>query len=297
MKAWRRYLRFWGADIAGDIHDELNFHVERRVEEYLARGLSRADAERAARERLGDLEAIELDLHRHDRSRARRTRWSDTMDRVVGDLRVARRSLRRSLAFSIATVAVLALAIGSAAAMFTIYRVVLIDRLPVSAPEQLVVMHPLVRNGTHLDPPFSYLREIARDSATFRAVAGTYHIGSQLVPFTIGTTTVPLAAVRASANYFDVLGVRPAVGRLFRADDAQPGTPMTLVLSYAAWRRQFAGVSSVIGRQSRHRILTPPASSSELHRRGSSILPGSTRGFHCQRMPTSSSYKQTSSRD
>src|SRR6185312_484928 len=96
MKAWRRYLRFWGPDIEADVHDELHFHFEQRVEEYMSRGLSRADAERTARERIGDLDAISHDLETHDRVRVRRARWSDMMDRMLTDLRIALRSLARS---------------------------------------------------------------------------------------------------------------------------------------------------------------------------------------------------------
>ena len=58
MKSWRRYLRFWGTDVGRDVDDELGFHFELRVEDYLSRGLTRDEAERAARERLGDLASV-----------------------------------------------------------------------------------------------------------------------------------------------------------------------------------------------------------------------------------------------
>src|SRR5437764_674676 len=131
MKAWRRYLRFWGPDIEADVRDELHFHFEQRVGEYMSRGLSRTDAERAARERLGDLDAISRDLETHDRGRARRARWSDVLDRVLSDLRIALRTLARSPALAVTATAILAVGIGMAIAMSTIVRAVIVQRLPV----------------------------------------------------------------------------------------------------------------------------------------------------------------------
>jgi predicted permease len=164
------------------------------------------------------------------------------------DVRVALRSLRRTPTFTVATVAILALGIGTTAAVSTVYKIVLIDRLPVATQDRLVVMNPLDKRGTHLDPPYSYLSRIARDTAVFRAVAGTYHKGAERTPFITGGTSIQLGAVTASPNYFDVFGARPALGRLFRAEDGEAGAPPVIVLSFGAWQRQFGGDPSVLGK-------------------------------------------------
>jgi putative ABC transport system permease protein len=132
--------------------------------------------------------------------------------------------------------------------MFAVYKAVLIDRLPVAAEERLVVMNTIGGKSTNLDLPISYLATIARDSAVFESVAGVYHRTAQLIPFRSGSDVVTLAISSTSDNYFDVLGMRPAVGRLFRAEDARKGAPPVVVLNHAAWRRDFGGDSSVIGR-------------------------------------------------
>lgn len=248
MKAWRRYLRFWGTDTAGDVDDELGFHFERRVEDYLARGLTCDEAERAARERLGNLESVRDAVTAHDRAQERRTHWTERATTLKNDFSVALRGLRRTPTFTIATVALLAVGIGTAAAVSTVYRIVLLDRLPVIGQDRLVVMNPLDKRGTHLDAPYSYLSEIARDTAVFRGVAGTYHKGAEQAPFISGNTTIQLGSVTASSNYFEVLGVRPALGRFFRTEDGQAGAPPVIVLSFGAWQRQFGGDSSVVGR-------------------------------------------------
>lgn len=173
---------------------------------------------------------------------------SHTIEAIWRDVQLALRSLRGSPTFTATTVAILALGIGMSTAISTIYKTVLIDRLPVIAQDRLAVMHPLDRRGTHLDVPYPYLAEMARDSAVFRGVAGVYHLGATSVPFTSEGTTVQLEMASASPNYFAVFGMRPAVGRLFRVEDGQAGAPPVLVLSYAAWRRRFGGDPGIIGR-------------------------------------------------
>src|SRR5436305_9613272 len=116
-----------------------------------------------------------------------------TMERLLADLRVSLRSLGRSPGFVASTSAILAIGIGMAAAMYTVYHVVLVERLPIAQQDRLVVMHPLDKRGTHLDVPFPYLAEIARDTLLFRAAGGPHHLGAQYLPFMHGGTTLNLA--------------------------------------------------------------------------------------------------------
>ncbi len=175
------------------------------------------------------------------------------MERLVADFRVALRSLRRSPGFVAATSAILAIGIGMAAAMYTVYHVVLIEGLPIAQQNRLIVMHPLDKRGTHLDVPLPYLAEIARDTQLFRAAGGPHHVGANSAPFIDGSATLNLAAVGASSNYFDVLGIRPALGRLFRPEDGQHGAPPVIVLSYTAWQRYFRGDPTAVG----HTLIIP----------------------------------------
>lgn len=175
------------------------------------------------------------------------------MERLLVDLRTALRSLRRSPGFVTAASAILAIGIGMAAAMYTVYTTVLVERLPVTAQDRIVVMHPLDQSGKHLDVPFTYLAEIARDSELVRGVAGVYHLGVTPLPFLDGTTPVTLNGVLASANYFDVLGMRQELGRFFVPADGDRGAPPVIVLSHAAWQRYFGGDPAIIG----HVLLMP----------------------------------------
>ncbi len=170
------------------------------------------------------------------------------MATIPGDLRLALRALRRAPAFALTTILILALAIGVSTVMFTVCKTVLLDRLPVAAQDRVAIMHPLDSKGTHLDAPFAYLPEIGRDSGVFQGVAGVYHLGTQPAPLLNGDVSVELGLVNATANFFNVLGMRPVVGRFFRPEDGAAGAPPVIVLSNVAWRRSFGGDPGVIGR-------------------------------------------------
>jgi putative ABC transport system permease protein len=175
------------------------------------------------------------------------------METIWRDVRLALRSLRHSATFTVAVIATLGISIGMSTAMFTVDKTVLIDRFPIVAQDQIVIMHTLDRNGTNLDVPNAYLPEIARDNALFRSVAGVYHGGVVPFPFLNGEVPIQLGAVLASPNFFDLFGMRPVVGRFFRPEDGQPGAPQVVVLSYDAWRRRFASDPSIAG----HTLVLP----------------------------------------
>ena len=163
------------------------------------------------------------------------------------DVRHAVRSLRRTPGFTIAVLALLALGIGMSTAMFTVFKTVLVDRLPIADQERVVIMHPLDRSGRHLDVPGTYLPEIAQLGRIFRGVTGVYHL-VRPQPFMNGSDVVVLNLAGATANFFELLGTRPALGRMLRADDGRAGAPLAVVLSYTTWRRKFGDDPSVIGR-------------------------------------------------
>jgi putative ABC transport system permease protein len=257
MKAWRRYLRFWGRDIPADIEDELRFHLEMRIRDYEQRGMPRAEAEQAAHERLGDLHVIGNRLEAHDRTRARRAGWSDMMDRLRQDLALAFRGLCRTPTFFATAVVILAIGIGMSVAMFTVFRTVLVRKLPVADQDRVAVM------WTYRDKPDvefatgpKALAEVRRKARTIRDVAGVMHGGALTVAMLEGDRPVALNRSLVTGNFFDVLGARPVLGRLLHStdDDAGPfdaaGTNASkmMVISYRAWQDKFGGDSSIIGR-------------------------------------------------
>jgi putative ABC transport system permease protein len=106
-----------------------------------------------------------------DRVEKRLTAWGVSLERLRRDLALAVRGLRRAPGFTAAAVAILGFGIGMSTAMLTIYRSVLVERLPVTDQDRLIIMHPLDRGGAHIDVPLPYLKVMRRDSSTMRAVA------------------------------------------------------------------------------------------------------------------------------
>lgn len=171
------------------------------------------------------------------------------MNRIRQDFRLALRGLRRAPTFAVTAVLILGLGIGMAVAMVTVFNAVLLRKLPVQDQDRVVVM------WTYKDPAveFGTLRrdvdEARRVSRTMRDVGAVAHWGAAPAPLIDGDRALLMNRAVVSANFFDILGARPVLGRLLRPDDELAGAKPTVVLSYGSWRREFGGDSGIIGRQ------------------------------------------------
>lgn len=170
------------------------------------------------------------------------------------DLRLAIRAVRRSPGFFTIAVTILALGVGMSAAMFSLFRTVLVRQLPVVDPDHIVVMWTYATDpNTEVSLGTKELSVVRKESRTLRDVAAIAHWPATSSPFKYGDASVELERGMVTGNFFDVLGARPASGRLFDPSDDEvpnmpPGGTRNLVLSYRAWREKFGGDSSVIGR-------------------------------------------------
>src|SRR5262245_61080878 len=157
---------------------------------------------------------------------------------MIDYLRHALRSLSRSPGFTACAIAILALGIGANTAIFSLMDAVLLSPLPaVGAPAELVDL----RGETLPYPVYQDLAAGARGVASLAAWSlRSMTLASGADPEIIGGLVV-------SANYFDVLGVRPAAGRFFRPADESPGQAVA-VLDNGLWKSRFGADSSVVGR-------------------------------------------------
>ena len=220
------------------IRDEIQFHRDRLVDDYVAAGMTRGDAERRAFLELGNVAQIE------EHVRDVRGRWLDDLGR---DIRYALRALAHSRGFTAAAVLTLALSIGANAAIFSVVEAVLLRMLPVRDPQSLVIVRALTRQGTrdsfsHTD--YEWLRDHAR------AFSGLAASAIWRVNLDVGDRKDRVTAQLVSGNYFSVLGVEPAAGRLIASDDEQQSRPV-VVLNHGYWQRAFGGRADVIGRELR----------------------------------------------
>lgn len=250
--AWYRYLRFWRRDVPGDIDAELRFHFEARIEDLIARGLSPDAARAEAVEEFGDVDAVKRGLREIDERVARVRDRAEWFDGVRKDIVYAARSLRRTPAVSLTIILTLALGLGINAAMFSLLDVIFL-RPPagVAHPEQLRRLW--VQRGSSTGREFIQ----GVDYTSYEAVAATMSAGAQSVAYSapqalsLSNDEHPATAVVSGVtnSYFDLLGVRPAIGRFFSVDENRLDAPaLVVVISNGFWHRHFGGDPEVIGR-------------------------------------------------
>ena len=162
------------------------------------------------------------------------------------DLRLALRRLARNPGFTAAAVLCLALGIGANTAIFTVINAVLLRPLPFQQPERLVAVweaNRIRKSERNVVSPANYL-DWAAQSTVFEAMAAAAD-GSANLTGRGEPVEVPLQQV--TAGYFDMLGMRPMLGRDFSAADDRPGAPGVALLSHGFWERRFGGDPAAIG--------------------------------------------------
>lgn len=164
---------------------------------------------------------------------------------LMQDVRYALRQLRRSPGFAVAVVGVLALGIGANAAMFTILNGTLLRQLPYRNAGDLVTLTALNAMGNGVP---NVLPDIEQWRARSRTLEGIGYYQPQLSYLRTNAEEQEVAGANISQNVFDVLGVAPALGRGFTAEEQQPGKGNVVVLSDAVWRNQFGAAKNAIGR-------------------------------------------------
>jgi predicted permease len=170
------------------------------------------------------------------------------MDTWLQDLRFAVRSLRKHPGFTAIAVATLAFGIGANAAMFAVVNAVILRPLPFADPDRLVrVTADLPGLGgidVGMSPPELY--DYRDRLGIFESITGVYPIDANVTEL---DQPERVEIVLVSPSYFDVLGARPQLGRIFNENDNAPGIAEVVVLSDALWKRRFGGRRDAIGRK------------------------------------------------
>src|SRR5262249_20558179 len=229
------------------VHDELTYHRDRLIEDYMAAGINRRWAERRAFLEFGNVAGLE------EAVRDVRGRW---LADLGADVRYALRTLRRSPVFAAVAVLSLALGIGANTAIFSVINAVMLRQLPVTEPGRLMLISRLNERGRPLWLPFP-LFERLRD--TLQSTSGVTALATARETAVIDGDDELVQADLVSGNYFDVLGVRPGAGRLLsRADDVLAPEAPAVVISDQYWRRRFGRDPGAVGKaiQVRNRPFT-----------------------------------------
>ena len=231
-KTWRALIR--RGDWEWGLEEELQTHLEHRAADLERRGLARSAAARQARLEMGSRER-----YRDECRRSYGLRWFDEMRQ---DARYAARTLRRSPGFTAVAVLSLALGIGANTVVFTFLNTLILRPLPVDRPDELFS----VMDGHSMTHSFPTYRELRDRNTTMTGMAGI-----RFAPMGLDTASGPrrVWGYLVTANYFDVLGLQPAVGRFFHPEDNRGiGASPFAVLSYTAWQSRFGGDPAIAGR-------------------------------------------------
>jgi predicted permease len=220
-----------------ELDEELAFHIERETQKHLASGLSPADARTRALARFGSVPLVA--------DQCRDARGIGFVDDVARDILYALRTFRRAPLAALTIVATVALGLGLVTAVFAIYDLVLLRTDAVQSPGQLFAVAMGQETGADDEPTVAFTR---RDYEALRRETDVF---TDAFAMNASAARVEGRLTRAdlvTGNFFQVLGVRPSLGRDLPPDDERDGRPV-IVLSHAGWRKLFQGSAAVIGRR------------------------------------------------
>lgn len=215
----------------GELDDELSFHIAMQSHKHREAGMDAAAAEARARLEFGNVELVKED--------ARDVRGVRPLEDAVQDVRYALRSLARAPAFALSVIATIGIGVGITSSAFTVLDAYLLRPFDVRDPGALFSVNWMDREGRYHDltradvDALRHANGAVADVMTFRTVR--QRLGAAVA-----------AGDAVSVNAFDMLGVHPAIGRMFRPDDA--ALPV-VVLSHDAWTTRFGSDSSILGRR------------------------------------------------
>ena len=231
------------------LDEELQDFVQASMEDKKERGMSAEQAMRAARVEMGSANAVKHQI--------RSAGWESGVEILMHDLGYALRTLRRSPGFTLVAVISLALGIGGNTAIFTLIQQVVLHRLPVRNPQELVSFGKAAGGGIlggidlGVADQFTYdfARQVEQHPGPFQGIAAYSSFAPTVnvrVPNSAVSIQVPGTLV--SGNFFDVLGASPLLGRAIEAGDANTpdGNPVT-VISYHFWQQSLSSDPHVIG--------------------------------------------------
>jgi putative ABC transport system permease protein len=219
-----------------DAADEVAHFLQEAAAEHRARGLSDQEALRAARLELGSPTGV--------REQVRRFGWENAVEAFFSDLRYAARRLRAEPGFTAIAVFTLAVGIGGATAIFSAVDHVLIRPLPYPHAERILAVWDTRENGARLDIAFGSARELAARARSLEHLA----VMKTWQPTLLGAAEPErLEGQRVGADYFEALGVVPAIGHEFEPADDAAGAAPVVVISDGLWRRRFGADQAIVG--------------------------------------------------
>jgi predicted permease len=237
---WRRYLRFWRADVQADVDDEVAFHIGERIDDLVAAGMDPEHAREEALTRFGDMERVKSTCSTIAQEQESQMRRSEKLSVLRQDVVYALRVMRRSAGFTIAVVFTLALGIGATTAIFSVVNAVLLRPLPYADPDRMVMVFELLNGGRGRASPghfhdWSELSNVFEATAAFSGRTYTLADGEPMRVY----------GARVTPGFFKTGYMPPELGRYFAPGEEES---RVVVLTYGLWRTRFAGDQAIVGK-------------------------------------------------
>ena len=231
-----------GRPVDDDVRGELEFHMQQRIADLMARGISREQAAAQARASFGDRAAVEAECRDIETRRRSTKQRADRLGALWQDLRIGARVLAKSPGFAISAILTLALGIGANAAVFSLVNGVILQPLPYQYADRLVTVYERHDKGGFANVPVANFLDLEADAKSFDGLA-TYGNGTTTVIVNGKAARVHVGMV--TSGFFNVFPVKPVLGRLPTPDEYRKGAAPVAVVSYSFWRDHL-GAPSVL---------------------------------------------------
>jgi putative ABC transport system permease protein len=224
------------------LREEIAEHIALQLAENLRAGFSPVEARRQAMLKFGGVEAMKQDF--------RAERGLLLIENFLGDLRNAGRTISRMPGLATVTIVSLAIGIGVNTTIFSWIQMILFEPMPaVTGAASFLLVEPRTETGGYPGASWMEYRDLQTQVPALRDV-----VASQMVPFNVGERgqTERTHGQLVSGNYFSALGLKPAIGRFIRPEEAErPGTEPVIVISYDYWQTRFHGAPEAVGQKVR----------------------------------------------
>jgi len=225
-----------------DLEEELRLHLEMREREQMEKGVPPEEAHYVARRQFGNATLLK---------EVSREMWGwNSLENLIQDVRYSVRMLAKNPGFTTVAVLTLALGIGANIAVFSVVNTILLRPLPFQDPQQLTWLATNEGKGGLSEQTYTVAayEEFQRHNASFQDVT-SYQTFFNSIQYKLTGRGDPrqLVAIEVAGNFFQTLGIQPALGRLFSPEECQKGGRPAALLSHAFWRRQFASDPAIVG--------------------------------------------------
>jgi len=220
-----------------DLSAEMQQHLEEKIDELVATGMPRKEAAAAARREFGNLTLAQEDS---------RTVWRwPSLENFLMDVRFGARMLRKNPGFTAVAVLTLALGIGANTAIFSVVNGVLVKPLPFPKQDQLLMLWEKDKDGLRSNTSWATFMDWNRENHSFTGIAA---VSLWTPTFITLNDAENLIGFRVSSAFFDVMGIKPELGRGFLPSEDVRGNNFVVVLSHGFWQRRLASDPNILGK-------------------------------------------------